>query len=110
MAGWFELSKSKDGQFRFVLKAGNSETILTSELYKTKASAKNGIASVQKNCGVDDRYVRATAKNGKAHFNLKAGNSQVIGTSQMYASDSSRDSGIASCKSNGASKTIKDNT
>ena len=32
MAGWFELSKSSDNQFRFVLKAGNGETILTSEL------------------------------------------------------------------------------
>ncbi len=30
MAGWFELSKSSDNQFRFVLKAGNGETILTS--------------------------------------------------------------------------------
>ncbi|EIG8450728.1 DUF1508 domain-containing protein, partial [Escherichia coli] len=26
MAGWFELSKSSDSQFRFVLKAGNGET------------------------------------------------------------------------------------
>ena len=49
MAGWYELSKSNDGQFRFALKAGNAETILTSELYKTKAAAENGIASVQKN-------------------------------------------------------------
>ena len=40
MSGWFEISKSKDGQFRFVLKAGNAETILTSELYKEKASAQ----------------------------------------------------------------------
>jgi len=56
MAGWFELSNSSDGQFRFVLKASNSETILTSELYKTRASAENGIASVQKNCAQDERY------------------------------------------------------
>lgn len=45
MAGWVELSKSSDGQFRFVLKAGNAETILTSELYKAMGSAENGIAS-----------------------------------------------------------------
>ena len=49
MAGWFEVSQAKDGQYRFVLKAGNGEPVLTSELYKTKASALNGIASVQKN-------------------------------------------------------------
>ncbi len=40
MSGWFELNKSSDGQFRFVLKAGNGETILTSELYTTKIPPK----------------------------------------------------------------------
>ena len=110
MAGWYELSKSSDGQFRFVLKAGNAETILTSELYKSRAAAENGIASVQSNCSADDRYERKTASNGKPFFNLKAANHQVIGSSQMYASESSRDGGIASVKSNGASSTIKDNT
>lgn len=109
MAGWFELSKSKDGQFRFVLKAGNAETVLSSELYKSKRSAANGIASVQANCGNDARFERKTASNGKTFFNLKAGNHQVIGTSQMYATEASRDNGIASVKTNGVSKTVKDN-
>ena len=31
MAGWYELNKNDKGQFAFVLKAGNSETILRSE-------------------------------------------------------------------------------
>ncbi|QIL78720.1 YegP family protein [Diaphorobacter sp. HDW4A] len=110
MAGWFELSKSSDGQFRFVLKAGNAETILTSELYKTKASAENGIASVQTNAGLEERYERKEATNGKSFFNLKAANHQVIGSSQMYATAKSRDEGIASVKVNGASKTVKDNS
>lgn len=110
MAGWFELGKSSDGQYRFILKAGNGETILTSELYKAKASAQNGIESVQKNSPDEARYERKTAANGKAFFNLKAANSQVIGTSQMYASEPSRESGIASVKANGATTTIKDNT
>lgn len=108
MAGWYELSKSSDGQYRFVLKAANAATILTSELYKTKASARNGIASVQANCADDKRYERKTAANGKPFFNLKAANSQVIGTSQMYASETSRDDGIASVKVNGVSETVKD--
>lgn len=56
MAGWYELTNSSDGQFRFVLKAGNAEIILTSELYKTRASAENGISSVQNNCQADERY------------------------------------------------------
>lgn len=56
MAGWFELSKSSDSQFRFVLKAGNGETILTSELYTSKASAEKGIASVRSNSPQEERY------------------------------------------------------
>ncbi|MFN4235652.1 MAG: YegP family protein [Vogesella sp.] len=110
MAGWFELSKSSDEQFRFVLKAGNAETILTSELYKTRASAENGIASVQTNSGNAERYDSKEAANGKFYFNLKAANHQIIGSSQMYASAASRDKGIASVMSNGSSTVIKDLT
>ncbi|EMV7408290.1 YegP family protein [Enterobacter soli] len=110
MSGWFELSKSNDGQFRFVLKAGNAETILTSELYTTKSTAENGIASVRTNSPSDERYEKKTAANGKFFFNLKAGNHQVIGTSQMYASEQSRDKGIASVKTNGPTQTVKDHT
>ena len=110
MAGYFELSKSSDGQFRFALKAGNHETILTSELYKTKAAAENGIESVQKNCGEAARYEKKVAANGKHHFNLKAANHQVIGSSQMYASEAACDNGIDSVKTNGKSTTIKDST
>ena len=110
MAGWFELSKSSNDQFRFVLKAGNGEIILTSELYTTRAAAEKGIASVRVNSPLDAHYKKKTATNGKFHFNLKAGNPQVIGTSQLYATEQSRDKGIASVKTNGASETVKDNT
>lgn len=101
MSGWFELSKSSDGQFRFVLKAGNGEIILTSELYTSKSAAENGIASVRTNSSLDERFDKKTASNGKFHFNLKAGNHQVIGSSQLYATEQSRDKGIASVKPTG---------
>ena len=110
MAGWFELSNSTDGQFRFVLKAGNAETILTSELYKSRASADNGIASVQTNSPTESRYEKKESSNGKSFFNLKAANHQVIGTSQMYASAASRDGGVASVMANGATTEVKDKT
>lgn len=110
MAGWFELSKSSNDQFRFVLKAGNGEIILTSELYTTRAAAEKGIAAVRVNSPQDAHYEKKTATNGKFHFNLKAGNHQVIGTSQLYATEQSRDKGIASVKTNGTSETVKDNT
>jgi uncharacterized protein YegP (UPF0339 family) len=107
MAGWYVLSANAKGQYSFVLKAGNGETILRSEVYNAKGSAENGIASVQKNSTVDARYEKKTASNGKEYFNLKATNGQVIGTSQMYATASSRDAGIESVKANGPSTTIR---
>jgi uncharacterized protein YegP (UPF0339 family) len=110
MAGSFELSKSSDGQFRFVLKASNGETNLTSELYKALDSAKNGIASVQANAADASRYDKLEASNGKFYFTLKAANHQVIGLSQMYASAVNRDAGIASVLANGKTAAIKDLT
>jgi uncharacterized protein len=107
MLGWYELTKSSDGQFRFILKAGNGETILVSELYKAQQSAEIGIVSVQKNCADDEHYERKESQNGKHFFNLKALNHQVIGTSQMYATGATREAGIESVKSNGHTKTIK---
>ena len=68
------------------------------------------VESVQKNSGNDARYELKTASNGKFHFNLKAANGQVIGTSQLYATEASRDKGIASVKTNGASTQVKDLT
>jgi uncharacterized protein len=49
MAAKFELYVDKGGEFRFNLKAANGEVIASSEGYKSKASAKNGIESVKKN-------------------------------------------------------------
>lgn len=110
MSGWYELSQSSNGQWRFVLKAGNAETILASELYTTRRAAENGIASVQTNSPKDERYEKKNAKDGKPYFNLKAANHEVIGTSEQYSSDAARDKGIASVKTNGPSTTIKDKT
>ena len=110
MSGWFELKKSSDGQFRFLLKAGNGETLLTSETYHARASAENGIASVQANCTHDERYERKVSSNGKAFFNLKAANQQVIGTSQLYASEQAREDDIALVKTNGTASEIRDLT
>lgn len=110
MAGKFELYKDKAGEFRFRLKAGNGENILASEGYKEKASAENGIASVKKNAPDDARYERKTSDSGKFHFNLKAGNHQVIGSSQMYESESGRDGGIESVKNNAPDASVDDQT
>ena len=52
--GWkVELYKDAGGKFRFRLKAGNGETIASSEAYTSKAAAQNGIQSVKTNAADD---------------------------------------------------------
>ena len=46
------------------------------------------------------KFVVTTRKNGKTFFNLKATNGQVIGASQMYASEATMKAGIASVMKN----------
>ena len=88
------------GEFRFRLKASNGQVILTGQGYKAKPSCMNGIESVKKNCKDDNMFERLTATNGKNYFNLKSTNGQVIGASQMYASNSGVEKGIASVRKN----------
>jgi len=108
MAGWYEISTNDKGQFSFVLKAANAQVILRSEQYESKASAKSGIASVQKNAPRDDSFELKVAADARPYFNLRAGNNQVIGTSQMYASEATRATGIQSVKTNGPSEDVRD--
>jgi uncharacterized protein YegP (UPF0339 family) len=106
--GTFLISKRKNDEFQFVLKAGNGQIILASEGYTTKASCDNGIESVRKNSQDDARFDKLEAKNGKPYFNLKATNGQIIGSSEMYESVSARDNGIESVKKNAPDADVKE--
>ena len=98
--GKFVVTVRKNGEFQFNLKATNGQVILTSEGYTKKESCLNGIESVRKNGPVEARFEVKVAKNGKPFFNLKASNGQVIGSSQMYASERTMKQGIASVMRN----------
>ena len=98
--GKFVTKTGKNGQYYFSLHADNGQVILTSEGYTTHAARENGIESVKKNAPENGRYDKLISSNGKHYFNLKAGNGQVIGTSQMYEAVSGMDNGIESVKKN----------
>ncbi len=106
--GTFVISKRKNDEFQFVLKAGNGEIILTSEGYSSKANCTNGIESVKRNSQDDSKFDKKEAKDGRTYFNLKATNGQIIGSSQMYSSISGRDNGIESVKKNAPSAEVKE--
>ncbi len=110
MSGKFVLKKATDGQYYFRLQAGNGEPILVSEMYVAKASAERGIASVKANAPHDERYERKTGRNGQFMFNLRAANREVIGTSELYTTETGREGGIASVKRNAPDAPTHDQT
>lgn len=110
MAAKFELKQAKDGQFMFNLKAANGQVILTSELYKQKSSAENGIESVRKNANREGAFETKTNSRGEPYFILKATNGQEIGRSEYYSGASAMENGIASVKSNAPDAKVDDTT
>ena len=110
MASKFTISKGKNGKFFFNLKSGNGEIVLASQGYKSRSGCKNGIESVRKNSQIDARFERRETRAGKARFNLKASNGQVIGTSESYESIKSRENGVASVGKNAPDAKVDDQT
>lgn len=103
------LRKSEANEpFSFVFVDGDS-TIVKSENYAQKASAKNGIESVKKNSQEDSRYELKESTNGKFYFNIKATNGQVVATSTMFATESDRSAAISKLKAEAPSCKVEDN-
>lgn len=94
----------------FNLKAANGQVILTSELYKTKASAENGIESVRKNSARAGAFEEKANSKGEPYFILKATNGQEVGRSEYYSSKASMENGIASVKKNAPDAKVDDKT
>jgi uncharacterized protein YegP (UPF0339 family) len=110
MKGYYELKTTEGGKTHFTLHAGNHEIILCSQLYAEKSSAENGIDSTRTYGTHEARFERKLSAKGEPYFLLKAPNGQIIGTSEMYGSEASRDNGIRSVVTNCASIIVKDLT
>lgn len=94
----FELHISRTGKVFFNLKAGNGETILSSEMYQSKSGAENGISSIKTNAPHDEQYQRRTASNGTLYFLLRARNGEPVGRSDCYTSTAAMENGIVLVK------------
>ncbi|MBQ2601206.1 MAG: DUF1508 domain-containing protein [Treponema sp.] len=116
--GKFVIKKAKSG-IMFNLLAGNGEIIATSQVYQSKSSAKNGIASVIRNSGseIEDqtkdgykvekcpKYEIYKDKKGEFRFRLKAGNGQIIASGEGYKDMQGVKNGISSIKKNATDDT-----
>ena len=108
MSSAYIIKSAVNNQFYFNLTADNNEIILTSETYKDRDSAVDGIQSVRTNSQIDARYIKKTAVDGKSFFILVAANKEPIGKSETYSSTAAMENGIASVKRNGPIAPIKD--
>ena len=118
--GKFVIRNTKTG-IKFDLKANNGEVIATSEVYKSEASCKKGIASVRRNApvaAVEDQTVEGFAKEkhpkfeiytdkaGEFRFRLKATNGQIIAVGEAYKAKKSCLGGVESVRKNALSGKI----
>ncbi len=89
----FEVFKGVDARYYFNLKAANGQVVLQSQAYTAKASANNGVSSVQTNGGNVFRYQVLEAADGRVYFVLRAANGEVIARSGLF--ETSADAGEA---------------
>jgi len=108
MAGKYALTTTSDGRFLFNLRAENGEKILTSESYKAKASAHEGIESVRSNASDDAKFDRRTSNDDKPYFVLKAANGEILGTSEQYSSAAAMENGVQSVMANAPTAVVDD--
>ena len=112
--GKFVINTTATG-FTFHLKAGNGETIATSQVYKAEDSCLNGVESVRKNAAlakVEDQTVEGFEtvtnpkfevykdKAGEFRFRLNARNGEPIAASEGYKAKASCLNGIESVRKN----------
>lgn len=112
--GKFVIRKTATG-VKFDLKAGNGETIATSEVYETEAACRKGIESVRKNAQkakmldltreesavvTNPKFELFQDKQGAFRFRLKARNGGVIAVSESYSTKAACCGGIESVRNN----------
>lgn len=108
MPGKFELSKTRNGQFVFNLKAANGQVILTSHTYASKDQALSSVEHVRVNGSVDNHFDRKTSTAGHPYFSLLNESGENLGRSEMYSSVAAMEKGIASVKRNAVTARLID--
>lgn len=98
--GKFIALTGSNGQYYFNLLASNGRTILSSGGYATNEERNDGIHVVQDHAYEHLRFERKISKSGEYYFVLKNMEGEIMGTSEMYISEASRENGIEAVKNN----------
>lgn len=107
----FEVKLANNGDYYFTLKASNGEIVGLGQLYSTKSSAlrgasttrslvkitKEGVAAAPKR----ERFEIFTGENRQSYFHLRAGNGEIMLSSEGYSSKQAAQNGLESVQANG---------
>lgn len=120
MAHKFKITGAANDQFKFAF-VYNAETIVWSENYKAKASAKSAIESIKKNApgaatidltrdetGSGYRFEIAGSKDGQFFVRFVAANGETMVRSETYKAKASAINAIHSVQTNGPDAEVVD--
>jgi len=120
MAHKFKITAAASEQFKFAF-VYNAETIVWSENYKAKASAKSAIESIKKNApdaatvdltkdetGSGYRFEVAGSKDGQFFVRFVASNGETMVRSETYTTRANALNAIASVKKNAPGAAVED--
>ena len=122
MAHTFKITAAAKDQFKFAF-VYNAESIVWSENYKAKASAKSAIESIRKNApgaatvdlskdekGSGYRFEIVNSTDGQFFVRFVAANGEPMVRSETYKSKASALNAIASVQKNGPGAELVDET
>jgi uncharacterized protein len=104
------IKKQSNNTFRFTMKAGNGQTILTGEPCRTKEECLKDIEALRTRATDQHSFEFKRSFNQKHYFNVLDTDGAVIGSSEMYESSSGRDVGIGLVKVNAPVAVVEDLT
>ena len=95
--GNFEIVKTEQGKYYYVLKASNGQQILKGYQFGTEGKARDAIVRVRQQA-VDDANFDQRHENEQFYFFLKDAEGKAIGRSENYTTEAAMKRGIESVK------------
>ncbi len=96
MAGKFEMYRDEGGKFVFRLRAENGDIILHSQAYPSQIECSRAIRSAQSSSKNRLCYVEHSPQTNAYYFNLVTVSGEILGTSQIFSTESGRANGVKS--------------
>lgn len=84
----------KFGQYNFEMQASSGNMVLTSGPYRSVSACNSAIKSLKLHSRNSDRFEKLTNAKGQFYFVVKDTNNNIIATSELFWSASSRDYAI----------------